>query len=38
MIIRHDVPDQNSLVNESDYQGIITFFEGDGAGTLIAPS
>ncbi|MGF1480708.1 MAG: trypsin-like serine protease [Cyanophyceae cyanobacterium] len=37
MIIRHDVPDQNSLVNESDYQGIITFFNGDGAGTLIAP-
>lgn len=37
MIIRHDIPDRNSLVNESDYQGIITFFKGDGAGTLIAP-
>ncbi|MBG1265713.1 S1 family peptidase [Nostoc sp. WHI] len=37
MIIRHDVPDQNSLVNEDDYPGIITFFKGDGAGTLITP-
>ncbi len=37
MIIRHDVPDQNSLVDESNYQGIITFFKGDGAGTLITP-
>lgn len=38
MIIRHDVPDQNSLVGESGYQGIVTFFQGDGAGTLITPS
>lgn len=37
MIIRHDVPDQSALVNESDYQGIINFFNGDGAGTLISP-
>ncbi|MBW4618398.1 MAG: hypothetical protein KME17_03300 [Cyanosarcina radialis HA8281-LM2] len=37
MIVRHDIPDQNFLVDESDYPGIITFFNGDGAGTLIAP-
>lgn len=37
MLIRHDVPDRSSLVDESDYQGIITFFDGDGAGTLISP-
>jgi hypothetical protein len=37
MIIRHDVPEQNSVVDESDYEGIITFFKGDGAGTLITP-
>ncbi|MBW4685581.1 MAG: trypsin-like serine protease [Komarekiella atlantica HA4396-MV6] len=37
MIIRHDVPDRSSLVDESDYQSIITFFNGDGAGTLISP-
>lgn len=37
MIIRHDVLDQSSLVDESDYQGIITFFDGDGAGTLLSP-
>ncbi len=37
MIVRHDVPDQNSLVDESDYQSVITFFKGDGAGTLITP-
>ena len=37
MIIRHDVPDQQSLINEREYPGIITFFQGDGAGTLITP-
>jgi len=38
MIIRDDVPDRNSLVDKSDYQGIITFFKGDDAGVMITPS
>jgi sirohydrochlorin ferrochelatase len=38
MIIRHDLPDADSLVDERDWPGVITFFDGDGAGSLVAPT
>lgn len=37
MIIRHDRPDAACLVDEHDWLGIVTFFDGDGAGTVVAP-
>ena len=36
MIIRHDRSDADCLVDEHEWPGIVTFFDGDGAGTLIA--
>jgi hypothetical protein len=38
MIIRHDVPDADCLIDEAAWPGIVTFFDGDGAGSLVAPS
>ena len=38
MIIRHDRSDADCLVDEHEWPGIVTFFDGDGAGTLIAPT
>lgn len=36
LILRHDRPDADCLVDEADWPSIVTFFDGDGAGTLIA--
>ena len=36
MILRHDRPDAAALVDPTDWPAIITFFGGDGAGTLVA--
>jgi hypothetical protein len=36
VILRHDRPDADCLVDERDWPAIMTFFGGDGAGTLIA--
>lgn len=38
MILRHDRSDLDCLVNESDWPGVLSFFDGDGAGTLISPT
>jgi hypothetical protein len=38
MILRHDRSDLDCLVNESDWLEVLSFFEGDGAGTLISPA
>jgi hypothetical protein len=37
VIRRHDRPDSDVLVDEADWPAVVTFFEGDGAGTLVAP-
>jgi Trypsin len=37
VIRRHDRPDSDALVDEADWPAIVTFFGGDGAGTLVAP-
>jgi hypothetical protein len=37
MLVRHDRSDLDALVDEAEWLGIISFFEGDGAGTLITP-
>jgi Trypsin len=36
MILRHDRADADCLVDEDDWPAIVTFFGGDGGGTLIA--
>jgi hypothetical protein len=36
VILRHDRPDADCLVDEGDWPAVVTFFGGDGAGTLIA--
>jgi hypothetical protein len=36
VILRHDRPDTDCLADERDWPAIMTFFGGDGAGTLIA--
>jgi hypothetical protein len=36
VILRHDRPDADCVVDETDWPAIVTFFRGDGAGTLIA--
>ena len=36
MILRHDRPDAACLVDEAAWPAVVTFFGGDGAGTLIA--
>jgi hypothetical protein len=36
VILRHDRPDAAALVDAADWPAVVTFFEGDGAGTLIA--
>jgi Trypsin len=36
VILRHDRPDADCLVDDADWPSIVTFFGGDGAGTLIA--
>ena len=38
MIRRHDCPDDDTLVDEADWPAVITFFGGDGGGTVIAPT
>ena len=38
MIIRHDRTDRESLVNPREWPAITTFFQGRGAGSLIAPT
>jgi hypothetical protein len=38
MIGRHDVPASHFLVDEAAWPNVVTFFEGDGAGTLVAPA
>jgi hypothetical protein len=35
VILRHDRPDADCLVDEAAWQAVVTFFGGDGAGTLI---
>jgi hypothetical protein len=30
-------PDAQTLVDEADWPAVVTFFEGDGAGTPVAP-
>src|SRR5689334_11730902 len=37
MLVRHDVPDAACLVAEDDWAAVVSFFDGDGAGTLVAP-
>jgi hypothetical protein len=37
MILRHDIRDQDALANDHAYPGVVSFFDGDGTGTLIAP-
>jgi Trypsin len=36
MLLRHDRPDRDCIVAEAAWPAIVTFFGGDGAGTLIA--
>jgi hypothetical protein len=36
MLLRHDRPDRDCIVAETAWPAIVTFFGGDGAGTLIA--
>jgi hypothetical protein len=36
VILRHDRPDALALVDEADWPAVVSFFDGDGAGTLIA--
>jgi hypothetical protein len=36
VIRRHDRLDADILVDEADWPAVVTFFEGDGAGTLVA--
>lgn len=36
MLLRHDRPDADCLVDERAWPAVVTFFGGDGAGTLIA--
>lgn len=38
MLLRHDRTDADCLADERDWPGVVTFFGGDGAGTLIAPA
>lgn len=38
MIIRHDCSDKDSLVDESQWPGITSFFRGYGGASLIAPT
>lgn len=38
MILRHDRPDSACLVDETDWPAIVSFFDGDGGGSLVAPS
>jgi Trypsin len=33
---RHDRPDAETLVDDADWPAVVTFFGGDGAGTLVA--
>jgi hypothetical protein len=35
VILRHDRPDADCVVDEVDWPAIVTFFGGDGAGTLV---
>jgi hypothetical protein len=36
LILRHDRPDADCLVDEDDWPAIVSFFGGDGAATLVA--
>jgi hypothetical protein len=36
VIRRHDRPDSDVLVDEAHWAAVVTFFDGDGAGTLVA--
>jgi Trypsin len=36
LILRHDRPDADCVVDEADWPAIVTFFGGDGAATLVA--
>jgi hypothetical protein len=36
VILRHDRPDADCLVDEADWPAIVAFFGGDGAATLVA--
>jgi hypothetical protein len=36
VILRHDRPDADCVVDEVDWPAIVTFFGGDGAGTLVS--
>jgi hypothetical protein len=36
LILRHDRPDADCLVDEADWSAIVTFFGGDGGATLVA--
>ena len=36
MIIRHDRSDVDCLVDEQEWPAVVSFFDGEGAGTLIA--
>jgi hypothetical protein len=36
LILRHDRPDADCLVDEGEWPAIVTFFGGDGAATLVA--
>jgi Trypsin len=38
LILRHDRPDSACLVDESAWPGIVSFFGGDGGGSLVASS
>jgi hypothetical protein len=38
MIGRHDVQPSNFLADEAAWPSVVTFFGGDGGGTLVAPS
>jgi hypothetical protein len=36
VLLRHDRPDTACLVDEAAWPAVVTFFDGDGAGTLVA--
>jgi Trypsin len=36
VILRHDRPDRECVVDEADWPAIVTFFGGDGGGTVVA--
>jgi hypothetical protein len=38
LILRHDRPDSACLADAADWPAVVSFFDGDGGGSLVAPS